>query len=185
MQRIILGHVKPSDSVTDALNNMLGTGTRAVVVSDGHGSRIVTAGDIFDAMNDAIDAGRDPKKIEVGEVKPSLLRVALQSPPILAMNRFGLPGSQPPMTLQEEIHFRSILKTHSGHDQYVVEEIGPEGAAIVTSSEAFAGHLSKSLMICKCSGEPVHTFEPDQVRVAGVCNKPHGKPVTCGLASIT
>jgi hypothetical protein len=68
--------------------------------------------------------------------------------------------------------------------RYVVEEIGPEGAVIVTSSELLAGHLSKSLTICKCAGEPVHSFEPDQVRVPGVCNKPHGKPVTCSQASI-
>lgn len=185
MQRIVLGSVKPTLSLPEALGKIR-TGTRAVVVSDGHGSRVVTAGDIFDAMNDALDVGKDPKSIEVGEVKPTLLRVALEAPPITATDRFGPPGSWPPLTFPEENHFRLLLMAKEGdkRQRYVVEEIGPEGAVVVTSSEDFAGHLAKSLTICKCAGEPVHSFEPDQVRVPGVCNKPHGKRVTCGQAGI-
>jgi hypothetical protein len=185
MQRVVLGSVKPTLSLPEALDKIR-AGTRAVVVSDGHGSRVVTAGDIFEAMNDALDAGKDPKSIEIGDVMPTLLRVALRAPSIAATDRFGPPGSWPPLTLPEEDHFRSILMTKDGdhRPRYVVEEIGPEGAVIVTSSELFAGHLAKSLTICKCAGEPVHSFEPDQVWLPGVCNKPHGKPVTCGQASI-
>jgi hypothetical protein len=152
----------------------------------GHGSRVITAGDIFEAMNDALDAGKDPKSIEVGEVKPTLSRVALGAPPITETDRFGPPGSWPSLTFPEKDRLGPLLmaKDDDKKHRYLVEEIGPEGAVIVTSSEAFAGHLAKSLTICKCAGEPVHSFEPDQIRVPGVCSKPHGKPVTCSQASI-
>jgi len=185
MQRIVLGRVKPTLSLPQALDKIK-AGTRAVVVGDGHGSRVVTAGDIFEAMNEALDAGKDPKSVEIGEVKPTLPRVALGAPPITTTDRFGPPGSRPSLTLPEEDRFRSLLMAKDGgkEPRYLVEEIGPEGAVIVTSSEAFAGHLAKSLTICKCAGEPIHSFEPDQVRVPGVCNRPHGKPVTCSQAGI-
>jgi len=184
MQRIVLGSVKPTLSLPKALDKIR-AGTRAVVINDGHGSRIVTAGDIFDAMNDALDAGKDPKSIAIGDVNPTLPRVAVGAPPITKTDRFGLPGSLPSLTLPEEERFRSLLVMTDGdkRPRYVVEEIGPEGAVVVTSSEIFAGHLAQTLTICKCAGKPVHSFEPDQVRVPGVCNMPHGKRVTCSAVS--
>jgi hypothetical protein len=186
MQRIVLANVKPTSSLPEALDRMQ-PGTRAVVVSDGHGSRIITAGDIFEAINDALDAGKNPEDIQVAEVKPTLLRIALEAPGIGVTDRFGRPGSLPSLALTEQNHFRSILMMDSRkrRQRYIVEEIGPESTAIITSSDTFARGLAKSVTICKCAGDPVHSFEPDQVRVAGVCNKPHGSKVTCDQASDT
>lgn len=183
MQRIVLATVKPTASLPEGLKSIR-AGTRAVVINDGHGSRMITAGDIFEAMNEALDKGEKPKDVKLAEVKPSQLRIALEAPVIQTIDRFGPPGSVPSMTSTEEDHFSAILMTNGADDKprYTVEEIGPASATIVTSSETFADALAKSVTVCKCAGSPIHSFEPHQVRVPGVCNKPHGSKVTCGQA---
>ncbi len=173
MDRLELARVPDKTSLRSALAKIR-PGTRAVVVTGANGHRIVTAGEILAACNDAVDAGRDPASIPVAEA------VAATGPEVAAESR-------------DLLDKRSVLDARiGGDDRAAAKRGGPalnhlfsitgvthDAAVVVTASGRFAANLSGNLEICTCDGDPVHSFERRDLVVPGRCNKPHGVPVTC------
>jgi hypothetical protein len=181
MDRIILATVPSTASLPEALAS-IHPNTRAIVVVGSEGALLVTAGDIMSAMNDALDSDRKPKDVKVGQVILAQAPLkTLKSFPLRVGVDFGPVGSRVGVTYDETPQFETFFADND--HRHIVEQIGPDTATVVTASERFAGDLGKSVIICVCAGDPKHSFEPDQVRVPGTCNKPHAKKVTCGEAN--
>jgi hypothetical protein len=182
MRRIVLASVPSDMSLPEALER-IHSGTRAVVVDDSDGGRLVTAGDIMAASNAALDAGRKPEDVKVGSVVSSHARTTA---PLLP-HSFNIPagvGGIPDLTQQEHNHFGTAFNA-SVDKRYVVQHLSADAALVVTASELFAVDLADNVTICTCAGDPKHSFEPRQLRVPGKCNKPHGVPVTCRSVGVS
>ena len=177
MDRIVLASVPCKTSLPEALAR-IHPKTRAIVVV-GHGrARLVTAGDIMSAINDALDAGRNPADVNVGQVIPAQVSPnASKSFPVPAGFALCPVGSRIGMTSGEMTKFHDIF---AGFDnRHIIEQVGDDSATVVTASERFAADLGQTMIICVCEGDPKHSFEPAQLRVPGTCNKPHAVKVTC------
>jgi len=189
MDRLVLASVPFDLPLPDAFISMRAD-TSAVVVDGPGRPRLVSAGDMMEARNDAVDEGRDPATIRIGDVASRLLptKAAPAALPLRvpAGSEFGGKFSGAGIMPDERSHFESAFRKAprlphgpDGDENYLVQQITPDFAVVVTASERFAATLGASTMICTCAGDPVHTFEPRQLRVPGTCNKPHAKPVTC------
>lgn len=189
MQRLALALV-PTDMPLDRALTSFRTNTRGLVVENSGRSYLVTASDIADAWNAAVDAGEDPVTVPIGRIHPRHLFVAgsplplrhnlLGGLPILTENgRYNLAGRLPTLTEHETTHFLNVFQ---GEDpQYTVQDIGSDAAIVVTSSEVFADGLQSSVIMCTCVGNPVHRFEHRQLVDPRKCNKPHAVAVNCRM----
>jgi hypothetical protein len=188
MRRIILASVPASTTLAAALDR-IPPETRALVVERPDGrSVVVTAGEIMEAMNSALDSGLDPKGVRVDKVfppnkTPYAVPMALPSNFSLKLDKglatqsLDLSSEEQDMTPAERSHFAPIFK--DGAQTYVVQHLGPDWAVVVTAKESDGLALTASLTICTCVGDPKHRFEPSQLVVPGKCNKPHGVQVNC------
>jgi hypothetical protein len=189
MDRLVLASVPFDMPVPQALQSIRPR-TRAIVVTGPHRARLVTAGDIMEASNIALDADRDPASVKVGEVVSA--HVPIKALPLALPRNFKLAGEFgraqfPQLTLEERMHFESAFKEsiESSDTRYIIQHLGPDAAVVVTASEYFTAELGDNVTICTCVGDPKHSFEPRQLRVPGKCNKPHGVPVTCRSVGVS
>ena len=188
MDWLVLASVPFDMPLPDAFVSMRAN-TSAVVVDGPGGPRLVSAGDMMEARNAAVDEGRNPAAIRIGDIASRLLPTeapVTRRDRLSAGGEFGRMFSDGGMTPGERSQFESAFRKApqpphgpDGDENYLVQQITPDFAVVVTASERFAATLGASTMICTCAGDPVHTFEPRQLRVPGTCNKPHAKPVTC------
>lgn len=188
MKRIVLASV-PSDTPLSAALESIHPKTRGVVVKRSKGkSTLITAGDIMEAINNCLDAGRDPGKVFVGSVIPAQAPTTappLSLPPGFSMTRHislanggpDLTAVESNLTLGEQDHFRAAFQNDD--QRYVVQHHGTDWAVVVTASERYADQLNTAFIVCTCVGDPKHRFEPSQLAVPGKCNKPHGVKVNC------
>jgi hypothetical protein len=144
---------------------------------------------MMEARNAAVDDGTDPAHIKIGHVESRL--TPTKPPPVALPVHIPLGGELGTIvgfhiTAHERSHFEQAfqdapLTAHQPalNENYLIQDITSDAAVVVTASEAFSVVLKASFEICSCEGDPVHTFEPRQLKVKGVCNKPHAKPVTC------
>lgn len=186
MDTLKLAVVSAETLLPQSLNRIL-KGTRALVVqSPERPPLMVTAGDIMSTWNDALDNQRDPREIQVGTVIPTRwpTRVPRNSPGSVPPTQFSagvvieVLGAPPPL-----IEYEKFFDLND--DRYAIHQIIGDIATVVTASERYTVDLSTAITICRCTGIPMHTFEPRQLVNPGVCNKPHGAPVTCTLLSST
>jgi hypothetical protein len=188
MRRIILSSVPPETPLPEALES-IHPKTRALVVARPAGdSNVVTAGDIMEEINRALDSGRDPASVHVDKVVPKARPTKaspVSFPPDVDLPpnlNFAEQNIDPfllvdTITTAERNFFESAFKADD--QRYVVQHLGPDWAIVVTASELGARKLCTNLTICTCVGEPKHTFEPGQLVEPGKCNKPHAVKVNC------
>lgn len=173
----------PGDTpLSDALSRIR-PGTRALVVHRKDAPPLlITAGDIMAAINDALDGGQKPKKIPLHTVSP--IHTPMIAPGYAGPIRLAGPL---PLGIARSDAQRFLTGYQAFFDEndnrYAIHEVGADTALVVTASERVAADLSSAVIICKCAGDPVHTFEPRQLINPGVCNKPHRKKVTCGAVA--
>src|ERR1700737_3764376 len=165
MDRIVLASVPSKTSLPEALARIHSKTRAIVVVGDGR-ARLVTAGDIMSAINDALDSGRSPADVDVGQVIPAQVPPkARKSFPVRGGVALGPVGSRIAITSGERTQFNDIFTGYD--DRHFIEQVGDDTATVVTASEGFAADLGKSVVICVCEGDPKHSFEPAQLRVPG------------------
>jgi hypothetical protein len=186
MDQIELAAISENTSLLEALRGIR-KGTRAVVVVRGKDQPplLVTASDIMEACNDAVDRGQDPEKVKVATVVPAH-RPALAPgylPSSIHPSRADF-GSGPVVggPVNAIAYNQMFAKTD---DRYAVHEVTGDTALVVTSSERLTGELRNAVTICSCVGNPVHRFEPWQLVVPGRCNKLHGVKVKCATIDDT
>lgn len=191
MRRIVLASVKFETPLSQGLD-CIHPKTRAVVVDRREeGPLLLTASDIMEATNNARDAHLDPAKIELGRVTARLWPINAKPRPL--PSDFDMPHDFKAdrnfdvtqvfdLTPQERTHYEAVFADDID-PRYAIQQIAGDVAVVVTASERLAYDLGTSFTICTCAGDPVHRFEPRQLRVPGRCNKPHAKPVICRPAS--
>jgi hypothetical protein len=184
MAKLELALVLGTTSLTEALR-AIRPGTRALVVAaENREPLLVTAGDIMSAQNDAVDAQCDPEDVQVATVIPARMPAysAKLEMQLAAGSRhaFDRDGVEPTGT--RRLSYDALFKQKD--ERYAIDGFRSDSALIVTASKRFMLDLNKALVICRCSGTPVHTFEPQQLVTPNVCNKPHAAPVHCSQTSI-
>jgi len=186
MDTLQLAVVSAETLLPQALNRIR-KGTRALVVqSPERPPLMVTAGDIMATWNNALDHQRNPREVQVGTVIPTRwpTRVPMNSPGSVPPTQFSagvvveVLGAPPPL-----IEYEGFFDQND--DRYAIHQIIGDTATVVTASERYTADLSTAITICRCIGNPVHTFEPRQLVNPNVCNKPHGASVVCTLLSGT
>ncbi len=181
MERIVLARVAHDTSLTDALKKFRPK-TRAIVVTSPDGSYLLTAGDLMDASNDAVDAQQDPAKVPVSRAVSRHTPITFQ---LLQASRVIASVGPGNITDDERERFKGAFDSEGFDRRYLIEQVGSDAAVVVTASERFAHELGGSVVVCTCAGDPVHTFEQRQLKVPGKCNKPHGVDVTCAQVEAT
>jgi hypothetical protein len=179
MDRLILACVPADTPLLDALKKMR-PNTRAIVVRRLDGPLLVTAGDIMSLCSDLVDLGADLSKATVEIIRPVQRRVVPKSP--MAADLGSMRGTAPRMSKLEQKHFDAAFKERN-ESRYAIQEISDDEALVVTASETFRGDLNRSYTRCTCVGDPVHSFEQEDLEVKGKCNKPHGVDVNCETVS--
>lgn len=181
MDRLELASV-PADTPLPLALTKFRMNTRALVVRRPVGGHfLLTASDIASGINDAIDAKRDPAKVTVGEIEPIEPVRHVAAPSSLR----GMPTNSRMITSLERDAFGSVFHAapqDTGHRLYSIQYADDEKAIVVTASERYGAELGETTTICRCVGNPVHTFEQRQLVEPDKCNKPHGVPVTCSQA---
>jgi hypothetical protein len=163
--RLRLSHVPADTSLVAALDRLL-AGTRAVVVDDKKGPRLVTADDIMEACNTAADSGKDPASIPVTVALKAGAQVEMPEIPLEAFER----------ELRHDFE-RKFAPFVPDDVRYTMRRIDDETDFIVTASETL--QLGQSITICTCVGNPVHRFNKDRQTTPGKCIMPHGATTTC------
>lgn len=182
MDELVLALVSAKTSLPHALESIR-PGTRALVVhSPDRPPLLVTAGDIMAAMNEAVEHDYDPFDIPISTVTPAHtpMRAPKQSRGRDSAHSFG--AATAIAVMATPVVKTDYLKIFGQHDdRYAIHEFNGDTARVVTASERFAAELNTAITICRCTGKPVHAFEPRQLVNPGVCNKPHAVPVVCSL----
>jgi hypothetical protein len=179
MDRLILACVPADTPLLEALKKIR-PNTRAVVVRRSDRSLLVTAGDIMSLCNDLVDLGADLSKATVGIIRPVQTSVVPKSP--MPAGLASMRGMAPEMKKAEQKHFDAAFKERND-GRYSIQETSDDEALVVTASELFKGQLNRSYTRCTCVGDPVHSFEQEDLEVPGKCNKPHGVDVSCETVS--
>lgn len=182
MDRLLLACV-PFDTPLPGVFDRFRDSTRALVVSGKPGGDfVVTATDIAERMNVAADAGIDLANVRIGDVKAELPLEPIGWPSPLD----GMPAAAAATYLADferkvfgDLFERGYRATRSESWLYSVRRVSEDTAIVVTASERFAGEFRGNTVICRCAGDPVHTFDRRDLKDPSVCNKPHRKPITC------
>lgn len=181
MDRIELASVPGNMPLPLALTKFKAN-TRALVVHRPVGEPfLLTASDIAAGINDALDANRDPGSVTVAEIEPSVAVRRVAAPPSLA----GVFANSRMITSPERDAFESVFHAapqDADHRLYTIQYVDNQKAIVVTASERYGAELGETTTICRCVGNPVHTFEKRQLVEPDKCNKPHGVAVVCSQA---
>jgi hypothetical protein len=155
--------------------------TRALVVRQGSKGYLLTASDIANGINNAIEIDLNPALVTVGDIATQMLARQVVAP--------ALPGdmrsASRSFSTQEVTAFRTAFSRGAlgNLHLYTIQRIDDLTAIVVTSSERFGAELGETTTICRCVGNPVHTFEKRQLVDPDKCNKPHRVAVVCSQAS--
>jgi hypothetical protein len=172
--------MQPTVSLARALKSIR-TGTRALMVDGASGPKLLTVADILSAANHALESGRQPSDLSLGDVIAEKL---------LPQN-----GSRTVGDSLTSVHSHSLADaTIVGHvvadmlsDRtpirsrdwtFEMRRRGATSTAVITASERFVAELAMDAVICTCNGEPQHSFEKHQLATPGKCNVPHKRPAT-------
>ena len=176
MDRLVLACIPADTPLLDALGKMRPK-TRAIVVKGSDGPPVlVTAGNIMSMCNDLSDQNVDLAKIKVEIFRPVHTPLLVPNYPNDLRSFAG-----PSLNNDERKHFEEIFRQKD--ERYIIQGIRGDAAVVVTASEAFAYQLNRSYTRCTCVGDPVHSFEQEDLVEIGKCNKPHAVKVTCETVS--
>lgn len=193
MDRLLLACVPFDMPLPDSFDKFE-SGTRALVVRGKPGGDfIVTVSGITDRMNAIADTGFDPATARIGDIRPDPALRSVDWPSGLD----SAPAAASTSVLSDverrlfHDHFeRAYVATRSyssgpgsraGREPrlYSLRHIAENSALVVTASEHHAMDFRGGVVICRCEGDPVHTFDRRELKDPKICNKPHRKRVKC------
>jgi hypothetical protein len=165
MDFVRLNRVPAETSLVEAFER-LQPGKRAVVVGEEEAPYLVTADDLMEACNKAVENNENPALTPVTAARGRGAVIETSSVPMEAFEK----------SLRR--HFEHVFRPFAvDDDRFTVRRIDDGSSFVVTASEFL--QLGQSITICTCVGNPVHRFNQAQLRVPGKCNMPHGVKVTC------
>ena len=167
VEAIDLPLVASTLSLPEALAVMQVYQISGVLVAVGERPQLARAEDVTDAMNRAIDAGKDPHLVQLGN---SLLPPP-STPPAHLLTQLTaavMPPSPGNVAPALKIWFEETDTDHAGIT------IGVAGRArLVTRSELMTFAIGSAVTLCTCKGAPVHTLTRTQVRIGCFCSQSH------------
>jgi hypothetical protein len=182
MDRLELASVPAELPLPEALKKFR-PNTRALVVRHGGKGYLLTASDIANGMNSAVDIDYDPALVTVGDIATQMLARQVPAPALPAAHTRSASRS---FSSQESAAFTKAFDPviiGASPQLYTIQHLGDATAIVVTSSERLRAELGETTTICRCVGPKVHTFEKRQLVDPDKCNKPHRVAVVCTRAS--
>jgi hypothetical protein len=167
MDAIDIPIVAPTLALPEALAVMQSHNISGVLVAVQGTPRLARAEDVTNAINQAVDAGNDPRFA-------SLLS-ALPAPPAPAPAHLLVPLTEVTLPLQQSTATDALeswfRETDTDHAAMSIPTAGR--ARLVTRSEGMTAAVGGAMTLCTCDGNPVHTLTRTQVKTGCLCSRSH------------
>lgn len=149
--RIAQLKIVSEDATPDhVLETMQASGHAAAVVLHGTGFRLVTADEVLRGLRDGTSLAAVVKKT----------------------NRPLITGFTKTRGWTDSPEDRYALEAflRQTDDRHALLEVDGDVATVATADELFQGSLNVHMVLCRCSKDPSHVWQPEELSVQGKCN---------------